>query len=358
MNQFGEIRPSWGKVTACSVLALIMGLLQPLALMFQVMLPMPGICVAMVASVVLYAGAGVVPVVVYAMASAVSSLVMFGGLPATVSLLLWLVPVCVMISGMRKKQPFFLQLRNGIVSSVAITALAVAAMALIFGQNMIGSAIDQLRYYFEEQKELFWEMLSPMFRTAEGAISKEQFVETYYQMFNMLQMYYEYYLLANLLGGAAISAMLGVLWGNWQQAKRGVATSESFRGLSDWFLSSNTTFGILLMLLASRLLALTSMAGAETAWIVVSSLGSLAFAVQCMAAMDRRMKSTGKSVGRRITLLVLLTVFGSSAGAMFFGMELMDLLAVAGCASALFGCRGAAKPMIQKIKNNLDGEDR
>lgn len=358
LNQFGRIKPSWGKVAACTVLALFLGLFQPLALMFQVMMPMPGICVATVASVVMYAGAGAVPVVVFATVAAVSSLLLFGLLPGAASLLLWLFPAVVMISGMHKKRPFFSQLRNSIIVSVAITALAVAVMALIFGQNMIGAAIDQLRYYFEGQKELFWEVLSPMFRSAEGSLSMEEFVETYYQMFNILQLYYEYYLLANLLGGAAISAMVGVLWGNWQLARRGEVTTESFRGLSEWYLSSNTTYGILLTLIASKLLSLTSMAGAETAWMVVSTLGSIAFAVQCMAAMDRRMKRNGSSVGRRIFLLVLLAVFGSSAGAMLFGMELMDLLAIAGCASALFGSRGAAKPMIQKIKNNMDGEDR
>lgn len=358
MNQFGGIKPSRGKVIACSVLALILGLLQPIALMFQVMMPMPGICVAMVAAAAMYAGAGLLPVVVYAMVAGASSVLFFGYLPALVVTLLWLVPAIVMIHGMRRKQPFFRQLLQGIVTAVVVTALSVAGLALIFGQDMIGKAVDQLRNTFAGQQDLFWEALSPMLRSAQGALNKEEFIKAYYEMFNMLQMYYEYYLLANLLGGAVISAMLGVLWGNWLLARRGEATTESFRGLSEWFLSSNATSGILLTIAASRLLVMTPLAGAETAWIVVSSLGALAFAVQCLAAMDRRMKGNGSSIGRRITLLVLLVVFGSMMGPVFFGLEMMDLLAVFGCASALFGRKGAAKPLIQKIKNNMDGEDR
>lgn len=356
MNQFSGIRPSRAKVAACSVLALILGLFQPLALIFQAMMPMPGVCIAMVAGAVMYAAGGLVPVIVYGVAAAASSL-LFSPLMLALTLLC-LASAAVMILGMRRKQPFFRQLMRGIASAVVVTALAVAVMALIYGRDMIALAIDQLRNYFTGQQDLFWEALSPMFQTADGALSRDEFVQMYYEMFNVLQLYYEYYLLANLLGGAVISAMLGVLWGNWLLARRGEATAESFRGLSEWYLSSNTTFGILLTLAASRLLMMTPMAGAETAWIVVSTLGALAFAVQCLAAMDRRMKGNGSSAGRRTVLLVLLVAFGSTAGPMFFGMEIMDLLAIAGCASALFGRRGAAKPFIKKIKDNMDGEDR
>lgn len=343
---------------ACSVLALVLGSLQPLALIFQVVMPMPGICIAMVVATVLYAWAGVVPTAIFGVCALVSVLLVFDGLPALLFALLWVPPTLVLIHGMRKKQPFFGQLFRGIVVAVSTVALAVAGLALFYGQDVIAKAVDQLRGTFSSQEDLFWEMLQPMFQTSDATLSRDAFVEAYYEMFNMLQAYYEYYLLANLLSGAAISSMLSALWGNWMMARRGEATTESFRGLGEWFLPHNATIGILLTLVVSRLLAMTSLASAETAWIVVSSLAALAFAVQCLAALDRRMKANGDRTGRRIAMLTLLVVCGSMLGSALFGIELMNVLAIAGCASALFGRRGAAKPLIQKIKDNMDGEGR
>lgn len=358
MNQFSEIKLSRGKVAACSVLALVLGLLQPLALILQVMMPMPGVCIAMVAATVLYAGAGVIPATVFGLCAMLSVLLVFGWQPTLLFALLWVAPTHILIHGMHKKQPFFGQLLRGIVVAVSAAALAVIGLVLFYGQDVIARAIDQLRGTFSSQEDLFWELLQPMLQTSIDALSKDAFVEAYYEMFNMLQAYYEYYLLANLLSGTAISAMLSALWGNWMMARRGEATRESLRGLGEWFLPHNATIGILLTVIVSRLLTMTSLAGAETAWIVVSSLAALAFAVQCLAALDRRMKANGDRTGHRIAMLTLLVVCGSMMGSALLGMDLLNVLAIAGCASALFGRRGAAKPLIQKIKDNMNGEGR
>lgn len=358
MNQFGGIKLSRGKVAACSVIALVLGLLQPLALILQVMMPIPGICIAMVAATVMYAGAGVVPTAIMGVCALASVLLVFDWLPMLLFVLIWVLPAFVLIHGMRKKHPFFVQLLRGIAVAMSAVALAVAGLALFYGQDVIAQAVDQLRSTFSSQEELFWEMFQPMLQNSDSVLSRDAFVEAYYEMFNMLQAYYEYYLLANLLSGAAISAMLSALWGNWMMARRGEATTESFRGLGEWFLPHNATVGILLTLVVSRLLTMTSLAGAETAWIVVRSLGALAFAVQCLAALDRRMKANGERASRRIAMLTLLVVCGSIMGSALFGIDLMNVLAIAGCASALFGRRGAAKPLIQRIKDNMDGKGR
>lgn len=348
LNRNIGVRTSIGKIVFCSMVALVFGLFQPIMLIFQVMMPMPTVIASMIAEVILFVCGGMVPAVVLGISSMVSSLFVFGILTGSILWLSWLIPAGALMMGIRRGEPFFSQISKGIVIAVAAVIFALVGMTVKFGTDMVKLVIDQLRLTFESQQELFWEMLSPMFN---GELSQEQFVQVYYDMFNILQLYYENYLLPNLLSGAIIAVLISVLWGNWLKARRGEATNQSYCGMSGWYLSSNTTFGLLLTMGAGFVLSKTSVRGADMAWITVKSLGSLAFTVQCIAAMDRRMKSNGSGYVRRVVILVLLVAFGALCGALGY-------MAILGCASALFGSKGAAKPLINKFKDDMDGEDR
>lgn len=349
MNQFMEIRPSGGKVVLCSLFAAVLGLLQPFAVMFQLVLPMPGISLAMIAAAVMYGSAGMVPAAVLGILSAASLLFVFGAKLGVMAVLLWMIPAATIVIGIRRKEAFFRQLTKGIAAAVAAVVLAVAAAAGAYGSDAISLAVNQLRDTFTGQQELFWQMLSgsPAFQGA----TFEEFVEMYYVMFNTLELYYDYYLMSNLLTGAVASAAIGVLWGNWKVARRGGATPESYRGLNQWYLPGNTTWGLLMMLAAGFVLAKTSLPGAESAWIVVSSLCQLAFVIQCAAAMDRRMRRSGSGSGARKAMILFLIGLSYIGGS-------VTILAITGAASALFGSKGAAKPLINKFKDNTDGKDR
>lgn len=348
-------KPPRGRVVVCSALALILGLLQPAALALQVVLPMPGVSLAMLLMVALYAYAGGVPAALLGACGAISSLWMLGVPMGAASLLLWLGPAILAIQGVGKREPFFRQLSRTIAAAVLMAAAATAAMALFFGSDMVASAVDQVRATFEQQKQQLWAMFSPAF---EGKLTEDAFVSVYYDLFNQIQLYYEYNLLSNLLSGAAVSAMLSVLWGNWLVARRGDATPESFRGLSDWYLPSNTTFGLLLTLAVSSVLTQLGVQGAEMAWVVVGNLCSVAFITQCLAALNRRMRQNGAAVGRRTAMTVLLLLMGAIFGRILGGLSIFNLLSVLGCMSALFGRKGAARPLINKIKEMMDGDDR
>ena len=80
--------------------------------------------------------------------------------------------------------------------------------------------------------------------------------------------------------------------------------------------------------------------------------------IQALAAIDRRLKAQGSGRGRRTAMTVLMIVAGMLSGEWFFGLDLFGIVALAGCASALFGRRGAARPIVEKIKKNLDGDSR
>lgn len=347
MNRFEGIKPSAGRIVLCSILSLGLGLMQPLALAFQMMLPAPAISIAMIAAAVMYGSCGVIPVIVYGVAAALGTLLTYGAAISVVSLLAWLVPAIVIMLGMRRREPFFHQLTKGIAAAVITVVAAAACMAAIFGSDVIELFIDRARQNFASQQELFFQLMSPMLS---AEVTLEQFVEMYYSAFNTLQIYYEYYLVANLTSGAIVSACVATLWGNWKMAKRGMATAESYRGLSQWYLPANTTWGLLLMLAAGFVVAHMNFGAAQSAWIMVQSLCQLAFVIQFLGALARRMRN-GSGYAARTVLIALVVIMGYSSG-------MVGFMAILGCVSALFGSKGAAKPMIDKIKNNTNGENR
>lgn len=347
MNQFTEIKPSFGRVALSCVTALILGLLQPFAVIFQIMFPMPGISIAAIAAAVSFGGAGLAPVIVLGAASALSLLFIFGIKLGLLAMLLWAVPAAVMVSGIRRRDPFFRQLTKAIIAAVAVTALAAAGVAMVFGADVVKQVIDQLRASFTSQQELFWEVLAPMIRVE----SFDEFVEYYYVMFNTLELYYNYYLLSNLFNGAILSAAVGVLWGNWRVARRGGAMADSYRGLSQWYLPANTTWGLLMMLAAAFILAKIKLPAAQSAWVLVSSLCQTVFLIQCMAAFDRRMKTNGSGHGMRVMMILLMTGMSYLGG-------MITMVAILGAASALFGSKGAATPLIAKYNDKSDGKGR
>lgn len=348
MSQFMGIKPSGGKVAFCCIFALFMGILQPVIQVFQIMMPMASVSLAVIAAAVMYGCAGLLPVIVLGGTSLVSTLFLYGWVPGVLMLAYWLVPAVVILAGMRRREPFFRQITRGIVAALAAAALAVAGMTMLFGSEMIALAIDQLRATFAAQEQMFWEQFPANLKTG---MNFEDFVEWYYSMFNALQLYYEYYLLANLFTGAIVTAVISVLWGNWKVTRRGLASSESFRGMSQWYLPANTTWGLLLMLAAGFVISKTGLYGAKSAWIIVSAICKTAFLIQFMASLDRRLINGNSGYMGRGIRMALLLIFGY-----LWGIDV--LLAILGGASALFGSKGAAKLLMNKLKDKTDGEGR
>ena len=186
----------------------------------------------------------------------------------------------------------------------------------------------------------------------------EEFTALFYSMLRLVKIYYETYLAADLLSGAIWTAALSTLWGNWLAARRGMATKESFAGLHEWRLPANLTWGILMTLAAAFVLKYTSVPGVGAAWAAVEKLSMTAFTLQALGANDRRLKSGGASVSRRVTSVVLLMVLGGVAVPMVLGWSVTTLLGVIGAVSAVFGRYGALRPWIDKHKNDMNGSGR
>ncbi len=348
---------SAARIVTCSIIALILGALQAIAFIFQVMLPMPSISIAMMVSVALFSYSGMIPAGIMIAASIGSSLYGLGMLPGLVSLVTWVVPAVITMVGISQKRPFFDQLMCSVIAAVGMIALAVVAAALYAGSDLITTIVDQMRDIFEIQKDLLWETTQSMFNSAETTVTIDDYTQMYNQIFNTFESYYDYYLLSNLLCGAIISSLVAVLWGNWLQARQGEATRDSFCGLSEWFLPVNITYGLILSFAAAYIISKTSLSVGQTVWIVVRDITKLIFTIQAFAAMDRRMRSKGAGRGRRTTVIVLIIILGMLFGNVLI-ISVYELLAIVGCASALFGRKGALRSRIDASKNNSNGKDR
>lgn len=354
MNQNAGIRPTAGKIVFGTIVAVIVGLVEPFLLSLQLMLPMPALNVAGVLAVALYAYAGVVPACVLGVLSIAGIVVGFGGSAGLVALPMCLIPPIVILWGLRTPKPFFRQMTVGILAALGATTLSAVLAGIVFGGELIGQLMDMVAETFQANKDAIWSALQPSFATAGIQLTAEEFSDLYLQLLQLLRMYYEYHSLANLLTGAVLTAVLSVFWGNWLEARRGNATVDSFKGLHEWSLPANVTWGLLMTLVASAVLNVAGVSGGMTVWIVVSDLAQLAFIIQAFSAIDRRLKARGSSRGRRTGTVVLVLL----ASVILSGFALMQILAVAGCASALFGRKGAARPIVEKVRKMINGDDQ
>lgn len=352
MNQDNAARPSVGKIVAGTVLALALGFLQPQILTIQLLTF--NFCAASVIGVALYVWAGIIPAVVLAIAATANTFAGFGPLMGTALLPMTLLPPALIVWNACRKLPFFQQMQRGLIAFLGGTAATALLVALLFGGDIVGQIAAIMRSVFDEAGTEFWKLIEPRLTALDPTVTFETFAELFDDIVSLIQAYYELYLLANMLAGAAVSAIVAVFWGNWLLARRGEATPDSFVGLHDWFLPANLTWGTLMTLLAAWIVTGTAIPGGAIAWCAVSALAQVAFVVQALAACDRRIKARGATRGRRTATVVLILL----AGLIFRAYGTFTFLSLIGCASALFGRRGAARPIVEKLKKTFGGDDR
>lgn len=343
-------KPSVPKVLLFSLLALVIGALHPLLLSYQTLLViwlLP--CIGVIAAVVLYAAAGMAPAICLGVSAIVSSYLRATGLGpelATATLPLTVLPAVVAILGLRARKPFFVQLRNASLAQLGGALAAIVICAMFFGRDMISQCMDLIRAFADQQLPAIYEIYRPVW-TAQGVnVTYEEFLGLFSDVLFQIQTYYELYLASSVLANAALTGIISVLWGNWVLARHGEATVESFRGLADWHMPSNMTFGLLISLIACLILRSTGIGSAEVAWTTASALVSLAFCAQLAAANDRRLKAAGATHGKRTALGILLCVLIS-----LIPMA-RTIASFGGAASALFGRQGAITQLMNKNASN------
>lgn len=334
-----------GRITGNVVLALAIGALLPFIAILQVSMLLPVLMLCGIFAVRMKARAGWVPPLALFGAALASSLYFLGAPLAAALAAAAMLPALWVTRGMDQKRPFFEQLRGGIAAYAVGLVAAMGIAYLAFGGSMVAKFVNLMREEFARMPDStlqpIVDALNSAFAVSGARLSEAYTVQLYRAqlsgVFDLMQQTYAQALPGALLSGALLSGVISVLWGNWTMARRGMATNESFVGMSGWFLPPQITFGALALLAVSYILAASGYGGGATVFQAVCQLVGAIFMIQALASMDRRMLRAGRSQGRRTALIALVAV-----GALLM-REFAAVFCVVGVLSALLGSHGAVK---------------
>lgn len=344
MTQGYSGRKSFGRTLVGCVLALFLGLLSPFLLMVETMSLMPVVLIPVLLSAAMAVWFG--NAAVFALNGAFLGTMYLGfGFPGFLMGMVGVLPPIVSILlGMRRREPFFDQMERSVMLAILAMAGAVTVAFVFWGSNLIGQVIRTLEEQIASIPEEFFRTVLAYSGLDASGYSMTELRSLYTGILGQMEKYYVYFLPGRLLSGAALTSVLGVLWGNWLMARRGDATAQSYISLENWRLPAKVSIGALALLLVSFLMAGSGFSMGGTAFYTVYDLATLAFAIQTAASLCRRMKQGGFRPGARITLTCLIVLLPLALNAGF-------LLCIYGVASALFGSEGLIRKAIERQKN-------
>lgn len=346
-----------GKTVGSVVLGIIVGALLPIVALFQISMLVPTLMLGGIFAAFLYARSGWAGPGALLAAALASSAFLLDGTLTLILLAAALLPALAIIRGIGQKAPFFEQLLNGIVAFVVGLLAAMFIAYAAYGGGMVTQFIDLLRTQYAQMPD---SALQPLVEWANAmlpaSVGGEAITVAYFRsqlsgLLDLMQQTYARMLPGALLSGALLSGVIAVLWGNWTLARRGMATNESFVGMSGWFLPSQVSVGAVALWAVGLIIMSVNPESGETVYLTIAQTVGAAFAVQAFSALDRRMIRVGRQLGRRRLLITLLAV----AALLLRGFA--SMLAYVGAASALFGSHGAIKRWRQRRQDDPSDQD-
>lgn len=339
-------RPGWGRALAGSALGVLLALAAPMMMMSELLSLMVVVLVPSIGVVLLYYWAGKGPALLSAVLQILFNALLFGGTFMWAAFFMTLVPVAVLIRSAQR--PFFEQMRISIAAFGVGVLAAVLALYLSYGGNMIERVLMELP---EAVRSLPQEALGTVMESVSAVLGESMTVETFYgvfdEMIERLVPYYQLNLPGLIFSGALVSAVLCTGISSWMRRRRGSAKPGTSVPLREWALPSSTTGGLLLICIVSYVLVLLKVRGAETVFSTAFSIAQTAFCIQALASFARRTYSLPVKRGIRVAIVAVVAVLCLSGGGSY--------VALYGCASAIFGSRGALR---QKMNNNGNDTDR
>ena len=356
-NQVLEMAPR--RLTGGILLGLVVGLALPVVAVLQISMLVPTLMLGGVFATYLKARDGWIPVGVLVAAALGMSAWLLGATPTLILLVASLLPAPVVMRGVARKAPFQEQVPAGIAAFTAGLLAALLIAYISYGGGMIARFVDLLRNEYDRMPDAALQPLvewtnsmlpAGIAGTGQG-VTVAYFRSQLSGILDLLQQTYAQVLPGALLSGALLSGVLAVFWGNWTMARRGMATNESFVGMSGWFLPARFSLGAVLLWLVGLVMMNGGVRNGATVYMTVAQAAGAAFAVQALSALDRRMLRAGRPLSRRRLLIALLAVLAlllRGVGA---------VLAYVGAASALFGSRGAIRLWLQERRNDDSNHD-
>ena len=359
MNANQTYRVSGGKLFGAIVLAIVVGAITPIVGMMEMASLMPVVLPSGVFMVFLYCFAGRLPALLYMAVQLTSAAALLNTTFMAIFMAAGTLPALFVMRGIAQKRGFFEQMRLSILAYAAGLVAAVVIAYMTYGGNMIGRLVDALKAQFSLMPD---EVFAPFLDAINSAISASSLpgigsmtMSTYRaQITGVLELMGEAYgqtLPGTLMSGSLLAAVISVVWGNWLLSRRGLATNESYAGMTRWFLPAQATLGLMLIWVVSYILAQTKYSGGETAWLAVNSLLGVVLTIQALSAMDRFFYKRGAPGSRRHLIMALALI-----GGLLFQTIGFALCSV-GAMSALFGSHGALRALINRRKDDHSDSD-
>ena len=350
---------SKGRLIGNILLALAVGAALPIVAVFQIALLAPVLMLCGIFAVRMKARVGWVPPAVLFGAALASAMWFLGTTMALALLVAAVLPAIFCALAMQRKQPFFEQMKGGILAYGLGLVAAMLALYLIFGGNMVARFVDLIRQEFARMPDAALQPIVDALNSAftlSGVRPAEVYTVEIYRgqlsgVLDLMQQTYAQALPGALLSGALLSGVLTVLWGNWTMARLGLATNESFIGMSRWFLPGQVSLGALALWIVGFILAASRYNGGATVYQAVCQLSGSIFVIQALSALDRWMLRGGASLSRRKVMITLMAV------AALLLAEFGLVLSLIGAASALFGSHGVFKRPINGERDDQSDRD-
>ena len=357
MNSNGNV--STGATVFKCVLALVLGALLPVAMLIEVLSLCPVLLLGGLFTVFFQTSAGWLPAGLFLGAHIASTAFFCGPTVMAMVLVSGALPGLMSLRDARLRRPFFTQLRQGLFYYGAGMVAAIGVAYISFGSGMVQKFMDAMREQFNRMPDA---ALQPFVEAVNSALSAQSLpglsgitVSDYRSslmgVLDLMQQTYGQMLPGALLSGALVSAVLSTLWGNWRMARRGLATTESFTGMTEWFLPGQVTIGMLLLWGVSLLVAQGSIAAGDAVLATVQQLATYTFLFQALASMDRRYFERGMPLRTRRILIGVALAFS------LIFRDVAGILMVVGILSALFGRKGLFRGRMDRNDNDDSDPD-
>lgn len=330
---------SGGRLALGCLLAVLLVLAAPMAVLTELMSLLPVILAPSVGIALLYRWFGRGPALFAALLQILVDAMLLGVMGMWIAVCASILPLVAMYAA--SARPFFEQLRIAVAAFMLGILLAVGLLYLSFGGNAIVRALQMLPQLMQESlrtlpTESLNRLLASLPAEFASGMTVESFIDNLERAIELLVPLYQHNLPGLLFSGALITALLCA-------PLLAVGRGADCRPFREWALPVSTTGGLLLILLVSFALSEMGVQGADVAFQAVFDIAIVGFCVQGLASFARRLHQGGKGPGMQRSMVAVLAVLAC------FGASLY--LAIYGCASALFGSRGAIKQLSQKNQN-------
>ena len=350
-------RVSGGRMALGIILAVALGVLTPVLILLEMAFLTPVVLLSGLFMVFLYCYAGRMPAWLYMTVQLGATAVVLNSTFMWMTMASGTFPGILAMRGIIIKRPFFEQLKTDVLFYLSGLVVAILIARISFGGFMISRMVDAVREQFKLMPDAFFlPFVETINRTlSTGAIpgmtslTVSGYRAQLMALVDLVGETYERMLPGTLLTGAALSGVLTAMWGNWLMARHGLATDESYIGLTQWFLPRQATLGLLLVWVVAYIISETQYASGEAVYMAALSMATLAFMLQGICAIDRFLYRRNVSDRKRRILVGIIMVAG-------LALRLFNtFLFIVGTSSALFGSHGAIAR--RQARENEDDND-